>query len=34
VSELVQLVKKEIFRTGLWVGIAVAFAAAAAYLWK
>jgi len=34
VSELIQLVKKEIVRSGLWVAVAVAIAAAAAYLWK
>gem|GEM_PF-1811747 len=33
-TELVELVKKEILRTGLWVAVAIAAAAGIAYLWK
>ena len=34
VTELVDLVKKEILRTGLWVAVAIAVAVAVTYFWK
>ncbi len=34
VAELIELVRKELIRTGIWVVIAIAMVAVAAYFWK